>query len=465
MNPYSLFIGGRSVATTDHVEITNPSTGEPVGLAPIGTLDDLDAAVSAAAVAFKSWSMAPDRERAEACAAIAEAIEAHAEELARLLTLEQGKPLNGMGSRYEIGGAVAWSRYASTLSLDVETLQDDDQAHIELHRKAIGVVGSITPWNWPVMIAIWHVIPAIRTGNTVVIKPSLSTPLSTIRLVEVMNTVLPAGALNVVTGRDELGAAMSTHERISKIVVTGSTETGRKVMRSAAATLKRITLELGGNDAGIVLPDADPEKIAEGLFWGAFINNGQTCAALKRLYVHDSIYDATCDALLRVANGIAVGDGLDEANVLGPIQNRAQFDKVKRLVDEAKASGARVLCGGEAHDGPGHFYPVTLIADAKDGMSIVDEEQFGPALPIIRYHDVEQALSWANASENGLGGFPDDLTPPNGAFGCTTPCLLTQAVPHSRRCASARAASVSDDQTDWVWSSASSVFTNTRPCK
>ncbi len=186
-----------------------------------------------------------------------------------------------------------------------------------LHRKSLGVVASITPWNWPVMIAIWHIVPALRAGNTVVIKPSPYTPLSTLRTVEVLNYILPPGVLNVVTSDDKLaniGALMSAHPDIRKVVFTGPCATGEKIMQSAARTMKRLTLEMGDNDAGIVLADCDPAAIAEGLFWGAFINNGQTCAAMKRLYVHDSIHDAVCDALVAYARNIPMGNGLDEAN-------------------------------------------------------------------------------------------------------------------------------------------------------
>jgi len=346
----------------------------------------------------------PDAERAEACRRIAATIEAHAEELARLLTEEQGKPLNGLGSRFEIGGALAWTRHTADIELPVEVLQDGEAGRVELHRKPIGVTGSITPWNWPVMIACWHIIPAVRTGNTVVIKPSPMTPLSTIRLVELINEVLPAGVVNVVTGENEIGALMSSHPGIAKVSFTGSTPTGRKIMASAAATLKRLTLELGGNDAGIVLPDASPAEIAEGLFWSAFINNGQTCAALKRLYVHDSIYDAVCDELAAYARKVVVGDGFAEDSVLGPVQNRMQFDIVSAYVDEARAKGARILTGGEPAGGQGYFYPVTLVADVDHGCRLVDNEQFGPALPIIRYHDVAEAVRKANDNAAGLGG-------------------------------------------------------------
>lgn len=404
MERYDLIIDGKRVATASHAEVRNPSNADLVGLMPLASSGDLDAAVDAAQRAFAIWSVASDEERKAACHAIGAKIAEHAEELATLLTLEQGKPLNGLGSRFELGGAQAWTNYTADLDLPMEVLQDNNEGRIELHRKAIGVVGSITPWNWPVMIACWHIIPAVRTGNTVVIKPSPNTPLSTIRLVELMNEVLPAGVVNVVTGENSIGAAMSAHPGISKMVFTGSTATGRKVMASAAETLKRLTLELGGNDAGIVLSDVDPRQVAEGLFWGAFINGGQTCAALKRLYVHDSIYDEVCDALVDFARKIPVGDGLDEASVLGPVQNEMQFRKVCDLVDDARANGARVLLGGEPTGGAGYYYPPTIVADISDGVRLVDEEQFGPVLPIIRYSDIEEVIARANDNPNGLGG-------------------------------------------------------------
>lgn len=401
---FNMIIGGTAVTARDRFEVRNPSTGAAVDTAPNATAEDLDRAVAAARAAQSGWAAKPDEERAYLAAKVAETITANAEELARLLTLEQGKPLNGLGSRWEMGGAAAWAGYAAGLSLPQQVLQDSDEGKVELTRKAIGVVGSITPWNFPVMIAVWHFLPAIRTGNTVILKPSPFTPLSTLRMVALLNEVLPAGVLNVVTGDDKsfnIGAAMSAHPGIDKIVFTGSTATGRHVMRLAADNLKRLTLELGGNDAGIVLPDADPAKIAEGLFWGGFINNGQTCAAMKRLYVHHSIHDAVCDALVACAEKVPVGDGLDESSVLGPVQNRRQHDKVSRLVANAADRG-KVLLGGAP--GKGLFFPPTIIAGLSNGDPLVDEEQFGPALPVIRYTDVDEAIAAANASQNGLGG-------------------------------------------------------------
>jgi acyl-CoA reductase-like NAD-dependent aldehyde dehydrogenase len=289
----------------------------------------------------------------------------------------------------------------------MKVLQDNNEGRVEMFRKPIGVVGSITPWNFPVLIAIWHIIPAILAGNTVVIKPSPFTPLTTLRLVELMNEVLPKGVVNCVTGDDDLGPILTMHPDVGKIVFTGSTPTGQKIYAGAAETMKRLTLELGGNDAGIVLPDVDPKQIAEGLFWGAFINGGQTCAALKRLYVHDDVYEDVCEELVKFARKMAVGIGTDENVVIGPVQNHKQFDIVNDLVRDAKCKG-RVLLGGDAPlrtaKKKGYFFPLTIIADLQNGDRLVDEEQFGPALPVIRYREIEDAIEKANDNPNGLGG-------------------------------------------------------------
>ena len=400
---YNLTIGGKSVPARDHFEVRNPSTGEVVGLAPKASAEQLDQAVDAAQTAFASWSKTSHDERKKLIHAAAQKIADHAEEIARLIPLEQGKPLNGLGSRFEMGGAGAWANYTAALDIPVKVIQDNNEGRIELHRRPIGVVGSITPWNWPVLIAIWHIVPAIRAGNTVVNKPSPYTPLSTLRMIELMNEVLPPGVVNAIAGEDSIGAAMSAHEGIGKIVFTGSASTGKKVMSSAANTLKRLTLELGGNDAGIVLPDVDPKQIAPGLFWGGFINNGQTCAALKRLYVHDDVYDEVCAALVDFAKTVPMGDGLKDDSQLGPVQNRMQYDKVARLVEAAKNAGGKVLMGGEPQKGS-LFYPVTIIGGLDNGNPLVDEEQFGPALPVIRYSDVDEVIARANDNPNGLGG-------------------------------------------------------------
>ncbi len=406
MKTYSLIINGRNVPTDDHFAVANPANDGIVGHAPEASRAQLDDAVKVAAKAFEKWSLKSDRKRRKYITRIAAKIAAHHEELAQLLTREQGKPLNGLGSRWEIGGAIAWAQHTGTLKTRPKTLQKNSEGTVKMYRVPLGVVGSITPWNFPVMIAIWHIIPAIQAGNTVVIKPSPFTPLATLRLVELINEVLPKGVVNCITGEDSLGAAMSAHPDIRKIVFTGSCATGQAIMKSSAETMKRLTLELGGNDAGIVLPDADPKQIAEGLFWGAFINGGQTCAALKRLYVHESLYDAVCDELREFTRTIPVGDGLLEESIIGPIQNTRQFDKVADLVEDARDNGGKVLLGGKRPKKRklGNFYPLTLVRDVDNSHRLVSEEQFGPVLPIVKYKDVKEAIAMANDNPNGLGG-------------------------------------------------------------
>lgn len=385
--------------------IHDPATGAQIGLAPQATVADLDAAVARARAAQPEWEALGHEARSAILLRAADAIDANAEALAQVLSREQGKPLNGPNARFEIGACSSWLRTSATLPLEPEVIVDDGKTHAELHYRAIGVVGAIGPWNWPLMIGIWQLAPALRMGNTVVLKPSEYTPLSVLALVDVLNEALPADVLIAVSGDREVGARLASHPDVDKIMFTGSTATGRRIIESSAGNLARLTLELGGNDAGIVLPSADPQAIAQDLFWGAFINTGQTCAALKRLYVHDSIYDATVEALAEIARATPMGNGLDEDNVLGPLQNKQQFDIVNRLVEDAKANGGRVVTGGAPATELGDlFYPITLVADIEDGVALVDEEQFGPALPIIRYTNVDDAVASANRLDVGLGG-------------------------------------------------------------
>lgn len=407
MKNYNMIINGQTVSSDSHFDVINPADKSVLATCPAASTEQVDQAVAAAQAAFPAWSGLEIAQRREKIMALADALEAKAETYMTLLTKEQGKPMKGfgdMGSGFEFGGTLAWIRATAGMDLPVEVIQDNDIARIEVHRKPLGVVGSITPWNYPLLIAVWHVIPALLTGNTVVIKPSENTPLTTLKFVELANTILPAGVLNIVTGAGEVGAAISNHQGISKIVFTGSTPTGKRIMECAAGNLKRLTLELGGNDAAIVLPDADLESIVPKIFATAFINNGQTCAALKRLYVHEAIHDQLCEALTAMATTMKTGNGMDESTDFGPLQNKEQFAIVKDLVEDAKANGGNILCGGEITNDTGYFYPITLINNVTDGIRIVDEEQFGPVLPIIKFSDVEDAIARANNSENGLGG-------------------------------------------------------------
>ena len=400
-------INGQQSQSTDYCDVINPATGQGFAQSQQGNVDELNKAVAAAKLAFKSWSQTSSAERKEKMLALAGVLEANMPELMALVTQETGKPmggLNNVGSGMEVGGSIAWTQMTAELELAVDVVQDNDSARIEVHRKPLGVIGSITPWNWPLMIAIWHIIPALRAGNTVVIKPSEQTPISTLRFVELANEVLPAGVLNIVTGEGDVGHALTTHKDVSKIIFTGSTETGKRIMSSSSCNLKRLTLELGGNDAGIVLPDVDVKTTANQLFGACFHNNGQTCAALKRLYVHESIYDAVCDEMAKLAKQVKVGNGLEEGVELGPIQNAKQLQIVIDLAEDAKANGGRFLSGGNKIEGDGYFFEPTIVADLTDGSRLVDEEPFGPIVPIIKYSDIDAVIEKANENDAGLGG-------------------------------------------------------------
>ena len=403
MHDYHMLINGVQVrGENGHFDVLNPATGSVFAQCPAGSLAQLDLAVAAAQAAFGEWRHSTHEDRRERLLSIAADIEQQAQALARLIVLEQGKPLALAVS--EVMGAAAWTRYVAEQQIPVELVEDTPTQRIELHRKPLGVVASITPWNWPFMIAVWHIMPALRAGNCVISKPSSLTPLSTLRLVEIIARHVPRGVINVVTGEQGFGSAITAHAGIQKIVFTGSTATGQSVMRGAAGNLKRLTLELGGNDAAIVLPGTPVEAVVEDIFQAAFLNMGQTCAALKRLYIHQSQYEAFAQALMRIAARQVVGDGLEPEVTFGPVQNLEQLELVEALVADARAQGARVLCGGARLDRPGFFYPPTLVADVTDGQRLVDEEQFGPVLPLIAYEDVEDVLRRANAGDMGLGG-------------------------------------------------------------
>lgn len=401
---YALTIGGQAADAPTQFDVLNPADESVVAQCPQGTPELVDQAVASARAAFPAWADTSDDERAAKLNAIADLIAEHQQSLSRLLTLEQGKTQSGPGANLELQAAEGWFRATAALSLPVQVIQDDAQGRIVVERRPVGVVASITPWNWPLMIAVWHLAPAIRTGCTAVIKPSPFTPLSTLRLVELINQVLPPGVVNVVTGDAEVGNRLTAHPGVDKIVFTGSTDTGRRVMGAATGTLKRLTLELGGNDAGIVLPGTNVAPLLEKLFWGCFLNAGQTCAALKRLYVHEDQYEDVVAQFARFVEGIPVGNGLDPANLIGPLTNRMQQDKVAAYVDEARARGARIVTGGQRPEGPGYFYPLTVIADVTDDMQVVKEEQFGPVIPIIKYATLDEAIARANALDVGLGG-------------------------------------------------------------
>ncbi len=407
--PFTNTVDQRPVTSPQHFESKNPATNEAIGLVPQSTADQVAEAVRAARRAQPGWAALPDSERQALLMKVADVLQANADYLAGWVTREQGKPLGGIGptevpgARFELWGCEAWTRVPASLALPVEVAFEDDSRRDEVHRRPYGVIAAIAPWNWPLLIAIWQIVPSLRAGNTVVIKPSEYTSIGTLEMVRLIAEVLPPGVLNSVSGGGQVGGWLVENPDIDKIMFTGSGATGARIAAAAARNLTPTTMELGGNDAAIVLPDADPKAIAMGLFWGAFLNMGQTCACAKRLYVPEALHDALVGELKGIADAMPMGDGAAPGIAMGPVQNRMQFDKVSRLVEEARRAGATIVRGGQPLAGTGNFYPLTLVTDISDGASLVDEEQFGPVLPVIRYRDLDDAIARANAVDVGLG--------------------------------------------------------------
>jgi aldehyde dehydrogenase (NAD+) len=398
---YTMTIGGHAISGATSFDVLNPATGQVIGSAPNCTPEQLDAAVAAARKAFPAWSATPIEKRREALLAIAGVLGGNVEELKRLLTSEQGKPHEGaMG---DVLGGAYWCQATSTLEIPERVVEESAERHGVTRHVPIGVVGAIAPWNFPIILAMFKVAPALLAGNTVVLKPSPFTPLTTLRMGELLRGVLPDGVLNIVTGGDSLGPWMTSHPGIDKISFTGSSATGRKVMASAAETLKRVTLELGGNDAAIVLPDVDVAEVAEKLFWAAFGNSGQICIATKRMYVHKDIYEPLKTAIVDYAKTVKMGDGAEQGTQLGPINNKLQYERVLDLIADSKAKGYKFLMGGDVSPAPGYFVPITIIDNPPEDSRIVQEEQFGPVLPLLSFDTLEEAIDRANASPYGLG--------------------------------------------------------------
>jgi aldehyde dehydrogenase (NAD+) len=397
----ALMIDGRAVDCPARLEVRNPATGEVFANVPNAGAGELDLAVAAARRAFPGWRSLAWSDRQALIVRIGEIISAHADELAAMLTREQGKP--GEQAMSEITLAAQWCHATATLELPERVIEEGKGRRRFTRYEPIGVVAGLSPWNFPVLLSIWKIAPALLAGNCLVLKPSPFTPMTMLRIGELLREVLPPGVLNLICGDDALGPLMTEHPGVDKVSFTGSTATGRKVMASAAPTLKHLTLELGGNDAAIVLPDIDIPSTAEKLFWAAFLNSGQVCLAAKRVYVHDSIYDEFRDALAALVTTIPLGDGSEQGVALGPVQNRPQFDRVMSLVGDCERAGYHLI-RGHAPGGSGYFIPLTLVDNPADDSRIVREEQFGPVLPLLRYHDVEEVVRRANDTDMGLAG-------------------------------------------------------------
>lgn len=401
MSDLTMTIGGEAHPAEKTFGVINPATGEVFAQAPDCSREQLDAAFVAAQKAQVDWRRDDDVRRALLGEA-ANKMFAVANELAPVLTSEQGKPIAKAAEESMAAGM--WFRYYADLEIAPQQIQDDDAAVAHVHRRPMGVVAAITPWNYPILMAAWKIAPALRAGNTMVLKPSPYTPLATLEMVEILNEIFPAGVLNVVSGGDELGKWMTAHPTPRKVSFTGSVAAGKHVAQACAPDLKRVTLELGGNDPAILLDDVDPEAVAGKIFRGAFTNSGQVCTAIKRVYVPESIHSQVVDALAARAAKAKMGPGTDPDVELGPINNAPQYERVKDLVASALSEGATAAAGGGPVDGPGYFFQPTILDNVSDGSRIVDEEQFGPALPVIAYRHIDEAIDRANATHFGLAG-------------------------------------------------------------
>lgn len=398
---FKLLVNGQLVDGASRFDVVNPATGEAFAQCPKADEALLEQAVAAAKAAFPAWSATSIDERAKKVAALADALEARTAEFARLLTTEQGKPLEQ--ATYEVMGAVGGLRTFAEMRPESRVMRDEGGVKLMEIRKPLGVVAAITPWNFPLMLMVNKIAPALVCGNTVVGKPAPTTPLTSLLFGEICAEILPAGVVNLIADENELGARLSSHPDVAKVTFTGSTATGAKVMQSAAGSIKRVTLELGGNDAAIVLDDVDPIVVAQKVFAGAMANAGQVCVAIKRVYVPDALYDAVCEELARLAREAIVDDGMAQGAQIGPVQNRMQYDKLTALLGEVSKEGT-VIAGGAPLDRPGYFIAPTILRDLPETSRLVQEEQFGPVLPVLRYTDLEDVIAKVNASPYGLGG-------------------------------------------------------------
>ena len=401
MKKFYLIIGGEKKTAEKTLDVINPATESVFAQAPDCSREQLDLAVEAAGKAFQYWRI-DEAARRSGLSACADVLRSSAEELAELFTQEQGKTIQQ--SKSELDWAAWWIDKVLSMEIPVEVVLENDTERHEMHRKPLGVIGAIMPWNYPIILAISKIAPALLVGNTMVLKPSPYTPLTTLRMGELFADILPPGVLNIISGGDELGAWITNHSGIHKVTFTGSVATGKKVARSTASNLRRVTLELGGNDAAIVLADNDPKEIADDIFNNAFGQNGQACIAIKRLYVHEDIYYEMVDELRKRAEKVVLGDGLDPEVDIGPINNLMQLERVIELTEDAKKNGAEILTGGKRLDRPGYFFPPTIVTSISDGVRLVDEEQFGPVLPVIPFSDEDDVIERANATDFGLGG-------------------------------------------------------------
>ncbi|MEU1072880.1 MULTISPECIES: aldehyde dehydrogenase family protein [unclassified Streptomyces] len=381
--------------------VENPAHGTVFAHAPRCTAAELDAVVADVARAFPGWAALPLESRRRHLLACRDALRDAEDAMADLLTREQGKPLRH--AHAEVRLAADWFAHTAELTLGPDRIVDEPAARVTLERVPHGVVAAIAPSNYPVLLAVCKIAPALLAGNTVVLKPSPATPLSSLLMGEALGRVLPPDVLRVISGDAALGARLTAHPAVRLISFTGSITAGRAIARSAAADFKRTVLELGGNDPAVVLPGTDVQALAHALFERAMVNSGQFCAAVKRVYVPREQHAPLTAALAALAEAAVVGDGLDAATELGPLVSGDQLGHVAGLVDDAVRRGARLVTGGRALERAGHFYPPTVVTDLPEGTRLEEEEQFGPVIPVIPYDDLDAVTARVNASPYGLG--------------------------------------------------------------
>ena len=400
MQDFRLLVGGSLIRTERQLVVVNPATAKPLASCPRADEALLDEAVAAAKAAFRLWSAMPWADRSGWLLALAERLEESRDRFAELMTLEQGKPL--FLAQVEVAQSIGILRTFAAMRLEDEMLRDTDRMRVLQQRSPLGVVAAIVPWNFPLILLMSKLAPALVSGNCIVVKPAPTTPLTTLLLGEICADLLPPGVVNIIVDDNDLGDRLTRHPDIAKIAFTGSTPTGRRVMESAAPGLKHLTLELGGNDAALVLEDAPVRETAAALFNAAMVNSGQVCVAVKRAYVPDALYDDICAELAALAESAIVDDGLAADVQFGPLQNKAQFDRVLDLIEDSRGSG-KIIAGGCAMDRPGYFVRPTIVRDLPDDARLVREEQFGPVLPVLRYSDIDDAIARINDSDFGLG--------------------------------------------------------------
>ncbi|POS78360.1 aldehyde dehydrogenase (NAD+) [Diaporthe helianthi] len=398
-------INGTSAPTKANRHGVNPATLEPMPEVPVATQNDLDNAVTAAKAAFKVWSKTPYEERRSAVLAFADAIESLRTEFRDLLISEQGKPIPQ--AEFETDSSISWMRGMADISMAEDIVEDSEKRTVITRYVPIGVVAAIIPWNFPLLLATGKIAPALLTGNVIIVKPSPFTPYGGLKLCELAQRFFPPGVVQSLSGDDNLGPWLTSHPGIDKISFTGSTATGKAVLQSASKTLKRVTLELGGNDPAIILPDVDVDIVAKNIATWAFLNSGQVCLNLKRIYVHESIYEEFKAALVKHAGSFTLGDGSTPGVTHGPLQNSMQYNRVKTFFDDIASQGWKVALGGEMpaseQSAKGYFIKPTIIDRPPEKSRIVVEEPFGPIVPLLSWQNEEDVINRANDTTMGLG--------------------------------------------------------------